>query len=145
MYDVKGKKCVEDILCSLHTQTLGYRKWVFNAAFCIRIRSSSPRTGRRSYSSALEAKTRSQSLVPARDIAYTNITHIVIPLSLCEDHLFLQPVSFVRQQPCNISHPVSRSVIIFHSEKAAPETKSLICCRYFVLCISLCFQQCTKD
>ena len=61
---------------------------------------SSPRTGRRSCSFALDARTRSESSVPARASAYTNITHVVIPLSLCEytlfskseDRLFLQPV-----------------------------------------------------
>ena len=36
-----------------------------------------------SYSLYLKHLTRSQSLVPARDIAYTNITRIIIPLSLC--------------------------------------------------------------
>ena len=78
--------------------------------FCIRIRVRtrtepiavlhSKRKHVRSNSLYSKHLTRSQSLVPAKDIAYTNITHIVIPLSLClrtlfsksEDHLFLPPV-----------------------------------------------------
>ena len=93
---------------------LGTGKWIFNATFCMCISRSSSRADtfvvavlhskrkhvRSSYSLYSKRLTCSQSLVPARGIAYTNITHIVIPLSLCkftlfsksEDHLFLQPV-----------------------------------------------------
>ena len=112
------------ILCSLLTQTFGYRRmdvrvlgrsfnyvvapdiyytqvlvWLFDVTFCISVSPFCSGTGG-SYSLYSTHLTRSEFWVPARGIVYTNITHNVIPLSLCkytlfskrEDNLFLQPV-----------------------------------------------------
>ena len=111
------------ICCSLLTQTLGYRGlnvrvlsrrfnyviasksyytqvliWIFNVTFCTSISPFCFDTDG-SYSLYSTHLTRSEFWVPARGIAYTNITHNVIPLSLgmrcfpkSEDDLFLQPV-----------------------------------------------------
>ena len=54
----------------------------FNVTFYITISSSCSGTDE-SYSLYPKYLTRSQSLVSARGIAYTNITRNVIPLSLC--------------------------------------------------------------
>ena len=84
-----------------------------------------------SYSLYSTHLTRSEFWVPARGIAYTNITHNVIPLSICkytsfsknEDDLFLQPVHLRSTRTKNnyhISHTISRSATIFQAEKAVP-------------------------
>ena len=63
--------------------------WIFNVTFCI---STSPlcfRTGTE-LQFVLDAFNTFGVLVPARDIVYTNISHNVIPLSLCKYTLFSQ-------------------------------------------------------
>ena len=56
--------------------------WIFNVTFCVSISPFCSRTGIQ-LQFVLEAFNRFGVLIPARGIAYTNITHIVIPLSLC--------------------------------------------------------------
>ena len=88
---------------------------------------------RRAYSYSLYPThlTRPEFWVPARHIAYTNITENVIPLRLCkytlfsksEDHLFLQPLHFrsTRTIITHCIHTVSRNAIIFQADNAAPQ------------------------
>ena len=61
--------------------------WIFNVTFCIRISPFCSRPGG-SYSLYSKHLTRSEFSVPARGIAYANVTHNVIPLSIYN----LQPV-----------------------------------------------------
>ena len=63
--------------------------WIFNVTFCISISSFCSRRSRQSQF-VLYAFNTFGVLVPASGIAYTNITHNVIPLSLCEYTLFSQ-------------------------------------------------------
>ena len=89
--------------------------WIFNVTFCISI---SPFCSGTDGSNSLYSThlTRSEFLAPARGIAYTNITHYVISLSLCkytlfsksEDHLYCNQCAFVRQE--ELSHNVRDNV-----------------------------------
>ena len=106
-----------------YTQALG---WSFNVTFCITISTFYSRTdgSNNLYSTLL---TRSEFWVPARGIAYTNITHNVTPLSLCkytlfsksEDHLFATSALSFDKNNHYTPHTLSRSAIIFQAEKAA--------------------------
>ena len=97
----------------------------------------------RSCSSYSTHLTRSQSLVPARGIAYANITHNVIPLTLrkcalfskSEDHIFSISAPSFDKNNRHTTHTVTRGAIIFQAEKAAPVTlllyhSLLICTRF---------------
>ena len=83
-----------------------------------------------SYSLYSKYLTRSEFWVPASCIAYTNITHIAISLSLCkytlsfksEDHFFVQPMH-LRLTRTIITYRIrylGALYIIFLAEKAAP-------------------------
>ena len=116
-YSFKHNIFVEDRFVPCLHKHLGTGKWIFNATFCmgIRVRARtepvsilhSKRKHVRSYSLYSTHLTRSEFLVPARGIAYTNITHNVIPLSLCkytlfsksEDHLFCNQCTLKQRKP----------------------------------------------
>ena len=90
---------------------------------------------------SLYSKQHVRSFGPSRGIAYTNITHIVVPLSLCKYTLFpkVKIIYFATSAPSfdknnnHKSHTVSRSAIIFRAETAATRSnnnncKSMVTC-----------------
>ena len=106
---------------------------ILRYAFCISILPfcSDTDSSNNLYSTHL---TCSEFWVPARGLAYTNITYNVIPLSLCkytlfsksEDHLFFatSALSFDKNNR-HTTHTVSESAIIFQAEKTVPESDFL--------------------